>query len=275
LGLSLEKARYEIDRARRQYDEVDPANRLVASELETRWNSALLHAAELEQQLDDTTHQRVELSESEQVRLLELGRDLPLLWNHASASAEMKKRILRTVLDEIMIGDDAERKNHLLVLHWKGGVHTELSAIRNGSGKKHVDTSVTALELIEELSKVCNDQSIAATLNRLGLKTGGGKTWRLHSVHNARYIHRLKNHYQEKAWVTVELASKELGVSHTVIRRLIREATLPAKQVVETTPWIISRESLQLAAVQKAVQAVRNGRQLPKRDSKQTEFPFK
>jgi DNA invertase Pin-like site-specific DNA recombinase len=275
LELSLEKARYEVDRTRRQYDEVDPANRLVAAELEARWNAALERTGELEQRLDDTTHQRVELSEAEQVRLLEMGRDLSSLWNHAQASAEMKKRILRTVLEEIMIGDDADRKNHLLVLHWKGGVHTKLSIVRNGSGKKHGDTTVTALELIEELSKVCSDQSIAATLNRLGLKTGGGKTWRLHSVHNARYIHRLKNHRRENAWVTVELAAKELGVSHTVIRRLIREGTLPAKQVVESTPWIISRESLQQAAVQEAVEAVRNGRQLSKRDSRQAEFSFK
>jgi excisionase family DNA binding protein len=119
-----------------------------------------------------------------------------------------------------------------------------------------------------------SDQTIAATLNRLGLKTGAGKTWRLHSVHNARYIHRLKNHRKENAWTTVEQAAKELGVSHTVIRRLIREGTLPAQQVVESTPWIIAREALKLTPVQTAVAAVRNGRQLRKRDPKQADFPF-
>lgn len=275
LELSLEKTRYEVDRAQRQYDQVDPANRLVADELESRWNVALERVAELESQLDTMTHERQELSESEQVRLLELSRDLPSLWNHAAATAEMKKRVLRTVLEEIMIGDDADRTHHLLVLHWKGGVHTKLSVPRNRPGKKYCETSVTALQLIEELSKVCSDQSIAATLNRLGFKTGGGKTWRLHSVHNARYIHRLKNYRKENAWVTVEQTSKELGVSHTVIRRLIREGTLPASQVVESTPWIIDCKSLTLGAVQTAVEAVRSGRQLPKRDPKQPEFPFK
>jgi hypothetical protein len=274
LELSLEKARYEVDRARRQYDEVDPANRLVAGELEARWNAALEQTAELEQQLETMTHQRVQLSDAEQVRLLEMGDDLSSLWNHRAASAEMKKRILRTVLEEIMIGDDAGRKNHLLVLHWKGGVHTELSVVRNRPGKKLGDTSVTALELIEELSKVCSDQTIAATLNRLGFKTGGGKTWRLHSVHNARYLHRLKNYRKENAWVTIEQAAEELGVSHTVIRRLIRERTLPAKQVVASTPWIIARESLTISDVQNAVQAVRAGRQLPKADPKQAELPL-
>jgi DNA invertase Pin-like site-specific DNA recombinase len=207
-------------------------------------------------------------------RLLELGHDLPSLWDHAAAAPELKKRILRTVLEEVMIGDDADRTTHRLVLHWKGGLHSELSVARNRPGKKPGDTSVTALQLIEQLSKVSSDQSIAATLNRLGLKTGAGKTWRIHSVHNARYIHCLKNHRQENAWVTVEQAARELGVSHTVIRRLIRAGTLPAQQVVESTPWIIARESLTLSAVQTAVAAVRNGRQLPKRDPKQAEFPF-
>jgi len=275
LELSWEKARYEVDRARRQYDEVDPANRLVACELESRWNAALQQAAELEQQLDAVTHERHELSEQEQVRLLELGRDLPALWNHDAASAEMKKRILRTVLEEIMIGDDASRTNHLLVLHWKGGVHTELSVVRNAPGKKYCETSVTALELIEELSKVCSDQTIAATLNRLGFKTGSGKTWRLHSVYNARYIHRLTNYRKQNAWVTVEQAARELGVSHTVIRRLIREGTLAATQVAESTPWIIARESLTLTSVKSEVATVRSGRQPPTRDPKQAEFPFK
>jgi DNA invertase Pin-like site-specific DNA recombinase len=275
LELSFEKARFEVDRARRQYDQVDPANRLVASELEARWNAAIEHAVAMEQQLEQLAQQRVELTDDEQVRLLELGRDLPALWQHASATADMKKRILRTVLEEIVIGDDESHKNHLLALHWKGGVHTELSVVRNAPGKKYCDTSKTALELIEELSKVCSDQTIAATLNRLGYKTGAGKTWRLHSVHNARYIHRLTNHRKANAWVTVEQASRELGVSHTVVRRLIREGTLPAKQVVETTAWIIDRQSLTLPAVESAIAAVRNGRQLPSGNEEQAEFPFK
>jgi excisionase family DNA binding protein len=276
LELSLEKARYEVDRARRQYDQVDPANRLVAGELEARWNRSLERVTELERELGVVLTERIDLSEQEQVRLLALGRDLPLLWNQATAAPELKKRIVRTVLEEIMIGDDADRKTHRMVLHWKGGLHTELSVARNRPGKKFADTSVTALQLIEELSKVCSDQTIAATLNRLGLKTGAGKSWRIHSVHNARYIHGLKNHRQDKhGWLTVETAARELGVSHTVIRRLIREGTLPARQIVESTPWIISRESLGLSVVQSAATAVRNGRQLPKRDPKQAEFPFK
>lgn len=275
LELAQEKSHYEVDRARRQYDEVDPANRLVASELEARWNAALKREAELTQQLDELNQQRSELTDQERLRLLELGRDLPSLWRCESTTPEMKKRILRTVLQEITVRDNESRTTHLLALHWKGGIHTELEVPRNGPGKKVNDTSKTALELIEELSKVCSDQTIAATLNRLGYKTGGGKTWRVHSVYNARYIHRLTNHRKaDEAWVTVEQAAIQLGVSHTVIRRLIREETLPANQVVPTTPWIIGKEDLERPAVKEAIEAVKAGRQLRSNDSKQSTFSF-
>ena len=134
---------------------------------------------------------------------------------------------------------------------------------------------MTALQLIVELSKVCSDQAIAATLNRLGFLTGAGKTWRVHSVYNARHYHRLANHRNSDAWLTVEDAATASGVSHTVIRRLIRDKILPAQQVVETTPWIIARKDLSLPAVQEEIEAVKQGRQLRRRDPKQLELPLK
>lgn len=277
LEMALEKAQYEVTRARRQYDAVDPDNRLVAGELELRWNAALHRVAELEEQCADCEQQQAELTETERARLLDLGSDLSTLWNHKAATPELKKRILRSVIEEIMISDDENKKHHLLTIHWKGGVHTELKVVRNMRGRKAVETDKTALELIEGLSKVCSDQTIAATLNRLGFKTGGGKTWRIHSVQNARYLHKLTNHYSRKAkkpWLTVEQAAGELKVSHTVIRRLIREDILPANQLVATTPWIIERNSLSLSPVENAILAVKAGRQLVPETDLQAEFPF-
>ena len=275
LELALEKARYEVDRTRRQYDMVDPANRLVAGELESRWNTAMEHVAELERQCLECDRQAPELTEEERKGLMDLGRDLPMLWDHPKSSASLKKRVLRTVIEEVVIRDDQERRNHLLAVHWKGGVHSEIQVPRNPTGKKAMDTEKTALELIEELSKVCDDKAIAAILNRLGYLNGGGKTWRLHSIYSARYYHGLKNHSKTGDWLTIDLASKEARVSHTVIRRLIGEGILPATQIVPTAPWIIERASLSLPAVQEAITAVRQGRQLPKNDPQQVEFPLK
>lgn len=278
LELALEKAGYEVARSKRQYDAVDPDNRLVASELEARWNDALRNVAELEEQLASEEAVDDELTESQKQRLMSLGTDLPQLWHACSTTDDLKKRILRSVLHEIVIdnvdSDDGGDLFHAMKLHWHGGVHTELKVRRNGIGRKRVKTEATAKDLIQELSKVCSDQTIAATLNRLGLKTGAGQSWRLHSVHNTRYYYRLPNHRNSKDWLTVEQTAIQLKVSHTVIRRLIRERILPAKQVVESTPWIICREDLALPAVQAAVAAVHSGRQPKKHNPHQTTLPF-
>jgi hypothetical protein len=91
----------------------------------------------------------------------------------------LKKRILRAVLEEILVDDDEQRCEHILRLHWKGGVHTEIHVRRNTPGRRRQTTEQQAIDLIRELSKVCSDQTIAATLNRLGCRTGAGETWRV------------------------------------------------------------------------------------------------
>jgi len=131
------------------------------------------------------------------------------------------------------------------------------------------------IDIIRELSKVCKDQTIAATLNRLGYRTGTGKTWRAHSVANVRYCHRLPNWVKGTEWLTVEQAAVELAVSKTVVRRLIADQALPASQAAATAPWIIARVDLSLPAVQAAAEAVHRGRELRKQNPKQPEFPWK
>ena len=275
LQLAVEKAQYEAQRAHRQYDKADPENRLVAGELESRWNAALEKVAQLEEQLQQLQRERKTLTDDQKHRILELGNDLSMLWSHSAASEELKKRILRTVLREITVNDDRERSEHHLVLHWQGGVHTELRVPRNLTGKHRNRTDKTANDLIAELSKVCSDQAIAATLNRLGYVTGRGKSWRVHSVHHCRWYYKLPNYQNTGQWLTIEQAAKELNVSQTVIRRLVKQKTLPATQIVDRAPWIIDRDDLSLKDVQMEVEAVHQGRQLRRHDPNQKELPLK
>jgi hypothetical protein len=275
LTLALERARYEAKRAHRQYEAVDPENRLVAGELEKRWNTALLRVTELEQQLQAACHEVITVTAEQKEDLLRLGQHLEEAWNHPAASHELKKRILRTVLHEIVVTNTEDGSAHVLVLHWQGGVHTELRVQRNRPGHHRRVTDVNVIELIRELSKVCIDSTIAATLNRLGYRTGTGKTWRAHSVSNLRYTHRLPNYLKGKDWLTVEQTAAALEVSETVIRRLIKQRVLPANQVVELAPWIIARQDLKLSRVQAEIKAVHQGRQLPKTSPDQGEFLWK
>ncbi len=102
--VSLEQARYEAAHARRQYDAVDPANRLVAAELERRWNEALQTVRRIEAEIAATVAARPPpLGERERQQLIRLGADLELAWSHPAATAATRKRILRTALNEIVV----------------------------------------------------------------------------------------------------------------------------------------------------------------------------
>lgn len=274
LELSLEKARYEAQRARRQYDLADPEHRLVAGELEHRWNEALERVDEVESQLAALASDPITLNEEQRRGLLSLGQDLSALWHHPAANEPLKKRILRTVLHEIIIENTSEPPEHVLQLHWQGGIHTELRVARNGVGKHQRTTHADVIEVITELSKVCRDSTTAATLNRLGYRTGGGKTWRAHSVANVRYRYRRPNFPKGQDWLTLKQTAQQLGVSGTVVSRLIAQRTLPASQVMPQAPWIIKRTDLDLTAVQAEVEAVKSGRPRPQLRSEQPELPL-
>src|SRR5260370_35537191 len=88
----------------------------------------------------------------------------------------------------------------------------------------------------------------AAILNRLGYKTGTGKTWNASRVAGLRGYHKIAPFQKQDDWVTQEGAARELQVSDTVVKRLIRQRILPARQVVKYTPWIIAKTDLLLSA---------------------------
>ena len=192
-----------------------------------------------------------------------LGDDVHTLWNHPDAPVQLKKRILRTVLNEIIVQSERESRTHRLILHWAGGVHTELSVERNPSGQHRRQAERTVIELVSELAKVCPDKAIAAILNRLGYKTGQEKSWNASRVAGLRGYHNIEPFQRQDGWITQQQAAEELKVSDTVIKRLIREQVLPATQVVQCAPWVIDRRDLELPAVQARVQAVQCGRRLP------------
>ncbi len=277
LELALEKATYEVFRARRQYDAVDPENRLVASELECRWNAALEKQAELQQRLKEEQEQESGLDENLRERLLQLGEDLSAAWNSPDAPVELKKRILRTVLTEIIVDVSDDPPEIQMGLHWQGGVHTRLHIPKNRTGKHRRSTDQKVVDLVRELAKVCPDRSIASILNRLGYRTGTGKTWIETRVRSLRSYYKIEavSSQKDRPWLTLADAADELGVSSSSVRKLIRLKILPAKQVVPHAPWVIERSDLELKPVQEAAQAIREGRRIPRCAPQQQELPLK
>src|SRR3954453_17714042 len=274
LELALERARDEANRARRQFDAGEPENRLVAGELEARGNHALGHVAAVEMRIAAMGERSTPLNDQQRTELMALGDDVRTVWEHPDAPVQLKKRILRTVLHEIIVQTERESRTHRLILHWAGGVHTELSVERNPSGQHRRQAERTVIDLVSELAKVCPDKAIAAILNRLGYKTGQDKNWNASRVAGLRGYHHVEPFQKQDGWVTREQAAEELKVSNTVVRRLIRERTLPATQVVQCAPWVIDRKDLTLPAVQAEVQTVHCGRRLPPIVPDQAQLPL-
>ena len=137
LELALKQARFDTAHARRQYDAVDPANRLVASELERRWNEALQNVQKIESDIAAIVAAKpAPLGEPECQKLRELGADLDRAWSHPAATAATRKRILRAVFEEIIV----RRESNViaLVLHWRGGDHTALEVkLRLNAAGRH------------------------------------------------------------------------------------------------------------------------------------------
>ena len=240
--LALTQARYEADLARRQYDAVDPQNRLVAAELERRWNERLAEVARQEERLGVTAAVQPDaLSGEDKERLLALGADLETVWEHPGATAETRKRILRAVLEEIVATSVEDRIE--LLLHWRGDDHTRLSVARNRTGQHRWRTSAEVGELIRGLARQQPDSAIAATLNRLGKRTGRGNPWtevrvRSFRSHHAVPVYRL-GEMGERGELTLKETSGRLGVSTMTVLRLISAGTIAARQLCKGAPWAV------------------------------------
>ncbi len=276
MTLALDKARYEADRARRQYDAVEPENRLVAAELEARWNVSLLAVAEVQKNLNQAREADPPPSQEEIQRLLHLGSELQRLWDHAQTPLALKKRVLRAVLQEIVVEVDEAASEVLLRLHWVGGAHTTARVQKNRKGKPARSNRASILELVRELAQTCPDSLIASILKRLGYQTERGDGWTQARVAEFRRAQNIPGVPQDKerCWVTQAQACQELAVSAGVIKKLVAQKILPAKQVVPRAPWIINRADLHLPAVQKHVAAARKGKPVPQHDSNQSDWSF-
>lgn len=273
--LALERARYEAKRAERQFNAVEPENRLVAGELEGRWNGALAQVAELESRFKELREEALPVTDEQKRRLLEMGKDLRRLWDEPQAPVGLKKRILRTAIEEIVVNSVEEPTEHRFEIHWAGGVHSELRVARNKPGMHRRMASGEVVELVRELAKVCDDKTIAGVLNRLGFTTGQGNSWRVSRVVSFRHTHRIVGFDGREGWVTLEEAARRLEVSHTFVKGLIRRGVLPARQVVECAPWVIEDKALESPAVKAAIQRVHKGKRLPPTVPGHPELPIK
>lgn len=253
--LELEQARYEARLAERRYAACDPDNRLIAAQLEKSWEATLVQVQACEEKLEsrnDTKAQHVGVDV-----LDDLAGDLRAAWSTPTTTMRTRQRLVRALIEEVIADIDERSGEIVLTVHWKGGQHSELRIRKPKPGEHWSDESREADSVIRAMAGKWPDKKIAATLNRLGYRTGQGKTWNAMRLRSYRSNHKSRVARCEEdndQWLTMSEAAKKLGVTNHVIRGLIREGTLPAKQVVPRAPYQIRVEDLHCDGVNAALE---------------------
>jgi DNA invertase Pin-like site-specific DNA recombinase len=260
LGRDLEAARYAADRAFRQYDAADPDNRLVAAELEARWNRALTRVAEVEARIaahDRATPPNTDLSAS---CFATLASDLRAVWSAPTTDASLKKRIVRTVIQEVVADIDDAAGEVVLLIHWMGGVHTELRVKRRRPGQS-TTTAPDIVAAVRQLVCIADDEAIAGILNRNKLATGLGNRWTRERVASLRSSHKIPVHCQaadgNDPWLNLSDAAAYLQVTAKTLRLAVTSGRIEALRPLPDGPWLFSRAVLDGSAAKPLVDRAR------------------
>ncbi len=246
LQRDLEAARYEADRAFRQYDAADPANRLVAGELEASWNKALARVAEVEGRI--AAHDVAKVAPvADPTSLVTLAADLKTVWTAPSTDARLKKRIVRILIHEVIADIDQETAEIALVVHWIGGVHSEIRLPKRRRGQRN-SASADVIAAVRQLALIANDDLIAGILNRNGLLTGHGNRWTRERVTSLRSHHRIAVYKPAddgiEPWLNLSNAARLLQVAPRTLRLAAQTGEVEAMHPLPDGPWIFSRAAL-------------------------------
>ena len=172
--------------------------------------------------------------------------------------------IFRTAIEEIIVRTDPNKKTLELVIHWKGGAHTQLAMERPRSAAETA-TPTEALEIIRRMAVRYGDDQIASVLNRLGHSTGKGKRWNQIHVATARRNHSIagqKRAVPDPERVSLSEAARICGVSHHTIQRLMEAGLLKREQVTPRAPWEVRRSDLDAEPIRSIIERLHRTRKL-------------
>lgn len=247
LRRDLEAAHYAAARAQKQFDAADPENRLVTDELERRWNTAIARVQELEQRIASLQAGEREQVTASSEEFANLADNLDAIWHAPPTDARLKKRILRTLIEEVVADVDSAAGEILLHIHWKGGVHTHLRLPRRRRGQVN-HTSKDIVAAVRSLARTCSDDVIAGALNRNGLRTGRGNRWTRERVVALRTYNAIACYSRDRCaaegWLNLTEAARRLGISSRTLRLATERGEIPGDHPLPDGPWVFAADAL-------------------------------
>jgi len=259
LTRELEEARYEASLAARRYEVVDPTKRLVARELEARWNAALERVAQLEQRIAHLDAGVTSRTKIDRAALMALAHDLPSAWNAPSTDPRTKQRLARILIQEVVIDLDDAANEAVVTIHWNGGRHTEVRVARVRCGRYPEDRHPSPVEVIRKLGGQWPDRELAVTMNRMRCKSADGNSWttvRVRELRERLGIAAFDPTAPAVKTISVDETARRLQICVGSVLRLIREGVLPATQLMPSAPWQIPVAALESEAVKIGVRGV-------------------
>jgi predicted DNA-binding transcriptional regulator AlpA len=251
--LAVERARYEAERAHRQYDAVEPENRLVARTLERALEDKLAAQRHAENDLAAQRAKRpVTLTTEEVAWIQQAGADVAKVFHADTTTIVERKQLIRAVIDHIVLtihAADDDRVADLNII-WQGGASTQLSMPMTKRGGRTRTTDEDTLTLVRRLAKHYDDKTIALILSKQRRRTATGLNWTKTRVKTLRISHGISAYQppapenvgadgQDVVVVTAPNAAEILGVSKYTIYRWLRDGFLIGEQLTPAAPWQI------------------------------------
>jgi DNA invertase Pin-like site-specific DNA recombinase len=268
--LRLERARYEAERARRQYNTVEPENRLVARTLEQAWEEKLRAVEKVEQEYQSWLQQhRLELTAEDRQDILALGENLPALWHAPTTTPADRKQIVRLLIREVILDQRRERGKVWLQINWQTGATSEHWLVRHvQSYAEYAHLEALQKRIVELAALEKTDREMAAILNEEGFRTARG------SLFSNKMIWLLRQEWGLPAaqasspeplrWpdgaYTIHGAAMAIGVFPGTIHKWLRTGRLQGQQRVRGAPWKIPLTDEQITSLQSYVKRVRRSK---------------
>lgn len=239
--MKVERAEYETQLAQRRYEQVDPSNRLVASNLERRWNDSLVKLEEVKKQYAEHHIKKALIVTQEQKeKLVALAKDFPRLWNLPSTKAKDKKNMLRLLIKDITVEKLVGLKKVILHIRWQGGAMEDLSIDIPLNIYDRQRYSREMVEIVREIAQEKTDKEIIDHLNQEGRKSASGKSFTLSMIKWIRYHYKIPSpQLTRPEELTVKQTAEKFGVSAHVVYYWIERSMLITRKLNAGSPhWI-------------------------------------